>query len=44
MKIALALLSLSLLSTASAVTLVYGAGGDPVSLESGNINDTNLMA
>ncbi|RJF72658.1 ABC transporter substrate-binding protein [Deinococcus cavernae] len=26
---------------ASAVTLVYGAGGDPVSLESGNINDTN---
>ncbi|EYB69280.1 dipeptide ABC transporter substrate-binding protein [Deinococcus phoenicis] len=35
----LALLALS--TTAGAATLVYGAGGDPVTLESGNINDTN---
>ena len=34
-------LSLFALSSATAATLVYGAGGDPVSLESGNINDTN---
>ncbi|WP_339097477.1 ABC transporter substrate-binding protein [Deinococcus sp. VB142] len=37
----LLLLSLGLWSSASAATLVYGAGGDPVSLESGNISDTN---
>lgn len=34
-------LTLALSASAEAVTLVYGAGGDPVNLESGNINDTN---
>ena len=34
-------LTLLLAGHAGAVTLVYGSGGDPVSLESGNINDTN---
>ena len=34
-------LTLLLAGHAGAATLVYGSGGDPVSLESGNINDTN---
>ncbi|WP_425147417.1 ABC transporter substrate-binding protein [Deinococcus sp.] len=34
-----AILSASLLGSASAVTLVYGNNGEPVSLESGNITD-----
>ena len=34
-----ALLSASMLGSASAATLVYGGNGDPVSLEPGNITD-----
>ena len=34
-----ALLSASLLGSASAATLVYGGNGEPVSLEPGNITD-----
>ncbi|ADV68050.1 ABC transporter substrate-binding protein [Deinococcus maricopensis] len=38
-----ALLSAGLLGSAQAATLVYGAGGEPVSLESGNITDGNSI-
>ncbi|WP_425557198.1 ABC transporter substrate-binding protein [Deinococcus carri] len=34
-------LALAAGTQASAATLVYGAGGEPVTLESGNLNDTN---
>lgn len=36
-------LALSLSSAAGAATLIYAAGGEPVSLESGNISDTNSV-
>ncbi|AFZ65908.1 ABC transporter substrate-binding protein [Deinococcus peraridilitoris] len=38
-----ALLAAAMMGSASAVTLVYGSGGEPVSLESGNITDGNSI-
>ncbi|GAA5502171.1 periplasmic dipeptide transport protein [Deinococcus xinjiangensis] len=40
-KLTFSALTLALLGSASAVTLVYGAGGEPVSLDSGTITDGN---
>ncbi len=40
-KIILATLALSIPSAAGAASLVYGAGGEPVSLDSGTITDNN---